>query len=153
MWKPLLVSVAISLGTGLLSALLTRGSMEAYQNMYRPPLSPPGWVFPLVWTILYVLMAIAAYLVYETDKEAKKHALALYASQLFVNATWSILFFNWNAYLLAFTWLLLLWYLVLCTAREFYAIRPLAGRLMVPYLIWLTFAAYLNFAIAIYYYA
>lgn len=150
-WKPLLISVAISLGTGVVSALITMGSMGKYKDMYKPPLAPPGWVFPVVWTILYVLMGIAAYLVYETDSEAKKQALALYTSQLFVNAVWPILFFNFNAYLLAFAWLLLLWYLVSCTVREFYSIRPAAGWLMVPYLVWVTFAAYLNLAIAVYY--
>ncbi len=149
--KPLIVSLFISLGAGALGAVLTKDSMEKYRNLYKPPFSPPGWVFPVVWTILFILMGIAAYLVYISDAPDKWVALKLYVIQLLLNVGWSVIFFRLNAYQLAFAWLLLLWYMVFLTAKEFYKINTRAGILMIPYLIWLTFAAYLNLAIALHY--
>lgn len=150
-WKALIVSLAVSLGTGLLSVLLTPNVQEDYAQLYRPPLAPPGWVFPVVWTILFVLMGIAAYLVYVSGSPQSTSALKLYFVQLLFNLGWSVLFFRWNAYLPAFLWLLILWYLVYMLIRQFGAISSLAGKLLIPYLIWLTFAAYLNLAIALHY--
>ncbi|MGI6070587.1 MAG: TspO/MBR family protein [Blautia sp.] len=150
-WKPLLVSLVISLGTGVIGGLLTFDSMKKYEGMYHPPLAPPGWVFPVVWTILYLLMGIAAYLVYLSDSEEKYSALRIYGVQLLVNMVWPLLFFRFEAYLLAFTWLILLWYLIKVTTKQFYQIDKTAGKLMVPYLLWVTFAGYLNLAIAVYY--
>lgn len=156
-WKPLLVSLGVSLGVEALSGLLTAGSMDTYAKLYKPPLAPPGWVFPVVWTILFVLMGISAYLVYVTARKNNvpssqvRSAYLWYGAQLVVNMGWSVIFFVFHAYLLAFAWLLLLWYLVFVTACKFYKISPLAGKLMIPYLLWLTFAAYLNLAIAIHY--
>lgn len=153
-WKTLITSLVISLGTGALSALITSDSMQIYKELYKPPLAPPGWLFPIVWTILYLLMGIAAYMVYESDAdyEVKKSALTSYALQLIVNAGWSVIFFNLGAYLLAFAWLVLLWILILITIRKFYDVHKQAGILMLPYLLWVTFAGYLNLAIAVYYY-
>lgn len=131
--------------------MLTSNSMEKYNRLYQPPLAPPGWVFPVVWTVLFILMGIAAYLVYISDAADKKQALILYVIQLVVNAGWSLIFFGLNAYLVAFAWLLLLWYLVFMTLKQFWSINPWAGKLLVPYLVWLTFAGYLNLAIAIHY--
>lgn len=150
-WKALVVSLAVSLGTGLLSVLLTPNIQEDYAQLYRPPLAPPGWVFPVVWTILFVLMGIASYLVYTSGNGQSTSALKLYLVQLLFNLGWSVLFFRWDAYLPAFLWLLILWYLVYCLIRQFGEISSLAGKLMIPYLIWLTFAAYLNLAIALHY--
>lgn len=148
-WKALVVSLAVSLGTGLLSVLLTPNIQEDYAQLYRPPLAPPGWVFPVVWTILFVLMGIAAYLVYTSGNGQSTSALKLYLVQLLFNLGWSVLFFRWDAYLPAFLWLLILWYLVYRLIRQFGEISSLAGKLMIPYLIWLTFAGYLNLAIAL----
>ena len=152
-WKALLISLAISLGTGGLSAALTAGSMEKYKTMYKPPLAPPGWLFPIVWTILFILMGVAAYLVYETeaDEEDKQNAYIFYGAQLIVNAAWTIIYFRFQAYIFAFAWLILLWYLILMTIRSFWKINATAGKLLLPYLLWVTFAAYLNLAIAIHY--
>ena len=149
--KPLAVSLLISLGTGALSALLTADSMRQYQELYKPPLSPSGIVFPIVWTILFILMGIAAYMVYITESPDKEPALKLYFIQLLLNLGWSIIFFRFRAYLLAFAWLLLLWYMVYLTTKEFYRVDKKAGILMISYIIWLTFAAYLNLAIALHY--
>ena len=152
-WKSLLISIAISLGAGVLSAVLSGNSMEQYEQLYKPPLSPPGWLFPIVWTILFILMGIAAYLVYksETEGERKRAALTVYAGQLLVNVGWSIIFFGGEAYLVAFAWLVLLWFLIYRTIRHFWEIDRTAGILLLPYILWVTFAGYLNLAIALYY--
>ena len=145
--KPLSVSLLISLGTGVIAGFLTSGSMEKYQEMYRPPLSPPGWVFPIVWLILYTLMGIAAYRIYM--KNPKAESLKLYLIQLAVNFLWPIIFFNLGWQLFAAAWILLLWYLVFVLIKEFARIDRGAAKLLIPYLIWLTFAAYLNIVIAL----
>jgi benzodiazapine receptor len=152
-WKALIASLAVSLATGVLAGVLTADSMEKYKKMYRPPLAPPGWLFPVVWTVLFALMGIAAYLVYtaKANEGKKKAALTIYAAQLAANFLWSIIFFQMDAYLLAFAWLILLWYLIFLTIRSFYEIEPKAGLLLIPYLLWVTFAGYLNLAIALYY--
>lgn len=149
-WKPLLISLAVSLGVGAVSGLVTADSMSTYETIYRPPLAPPGWLFPVVWTILYALMGIAAYLISQTEHEKKGRAFKLYFAQLLVNAIWPVLFFHFHAYFLAFAWLLILWYLVFLMTRQFSEISPLAGKLLLPYLVWVTFAGYLNLAIAVY---
>lgn len=150
-WKPLFISLLISFGVEIISGLLTMGSMEKYEQLYKPPLSPPGYVFPVVWTVLFLFMGIASYLVYVSDSPHREQALIAYGIQLLVNMAWSVLFFNLDAYLFAFAWLILLWYLVYKMAKRFYAIEPLAGKLMYFYLIWITFAGYLNLMIALHY--
>lgn len=152
-WKALAISLAVSLGTGFLSSLLTPNIREEYAQLYQPPLAPPGWVFPVVWTVLFLLMGLAAFVVYDADApmEEKKQALVLYGVQLLFNLGWSVLFFRWNAYLPAFLWLIILWFLVFLLVKKFGEIDELAGKLLVPYLLWLTFAAYLNLSIALYY--
>lgn len=151
-WKSLLVSLAISLGAGVLGNIAGGNSSGQYEQLYQPPLAPPGWVFPIVWTILFILMGIAAYLIYESDSPEKKEALGIYAAQLIANIGWSLIFFGLDAYLLAFAWILLLWYFIFLTWQSFRKINKTAGWLLVPYLAWVTFATYLNLAIAIHYY-
>ena len=143
----LLVSLLISLGTGVIAGFLTFGSMAQYQEMYHPPLAPPGWVFPVVWLLLYTLMGIASYRIYL--KNPKAEALKLYLIQLAVNFFWPVFFFNLGWQLFAAVWLLVLWYLVFVMIKEFARIDEGAARLMIPYLVWLTFAAYLNIVIAL----
>lgn len=148
-WKNLLISIAISVGTGILAAVLTRDSMNMYMAFVKPPLSPPAWLFPVVWTILYVLMGISAYLIYEAKgvENQKDKALSIYIFQLFFNFLWSIIFFNFKNYLLAFVVIVVLWLLILEMIGSFKCINKLASRLQIPYLIWVTFASYLNLAI------
>lgn len=148
-WKELIISIAISLGVGALSGFLTRNSMSLYQELVKPSLSPPGWVFPLVWTILFILMGISAYMIYISDSKDKEQALRIYILQLMVNFYWSLVFFNMQAYLLAFIILIILWLLILLMIRKFSEINPIAGILQIPYLLWVTFAGYLNLAIYI----
>ncbi|MBE6992909.1 MAG: tryptophan-rich sensory protein [Ruminococcaceae bacterium] len=148
-WKQLLICIAIPLAVGALSALLSGDGMAEFATVNQPPLSPPAWLFPVVWTILYTLMGIASYLVLtsgaSTDKTKK--ALAVYGIQLAVNFFWSIIFFRFSMYLFAFFWLILLWLLIIVTMVRFYRIKEPAGDLIVPYLLWVTFAGYLNFGI------
>ena len=144
-----IICVAIPLIVGAASAFLSGGGMDIFEKVIKPPLSPPGWLFPVVWTILYVLMGVASYLVYTSGKNSKDIMLALtmYGYQLAVNFFWSIFFFNFELYLFSFFWLILLWILILVTILLFYQISKSAAYLMIPYLIWVTFAGYLNFGI------
>ena len=147
-WAKLLKAIALPLAVGASSALITMDAMKSFDSLNKPPLSPPAWLFPIAWSILYVLMGIASYLVSASDKEARaKTALTVYGIQLFFNFFWSIIFFSFEAYLLAFIWLVLLWILIIVTAYLFYGINKTAGHLMIPYILWITFAGYLNFAI------
>ncbi len=147
--KTLAVCILIPLAVGLLSAFFTRGNMMLFDEIVKPPLVPPAWVFPVVWSILYVLMGIASYIVYESNapRDEIKKALAVYAAQLVVNFFWSIIFFNLRAFLFAFYWLVLLWVLVVATTVLFWQIKKAAGILLLPYLVWVTFAGYLTYAI------
>lgn len=147
--KRLIICLAIPLVVGGAAGLLTMNSMEAFEALNQPPLSPPGWLFPVVWTVLYVLMGIASYLVSVSDAPHKEKARALwtYGIQLAFNFLWPIAFFNLKWYLFAFLWLVILWILILITALRFGRIRKPAGYLLVPYLLWVAFAGYLNLGI------
>ncbi len=148
--KSYIVSVLIALGVGGLSAFATRNSMGLYRDIITPPLSPPSILFPIVWTILFLLMGISAAMVYNdtgATKSQKELALFTYALSLFVNFFWSIIFFNMRAFLFAFIWLLLLLFLIVRTIMKYYKINPIAAFLQIPYLLWVTFAGYLTFAI------
>ncbi len=148
-WKALIFSILIPLAVGWLSALFTSDSMQGFDMIIKPPLSPPSWLFPVVWTILYTLMGIASYLVYTSNapKDKVSTALTFYGIQLVVNFFWSLIFFNLEAYLFAFFWLVLLWALIVVTTILFWRINRTAGILLIPYLLWVTFAGYLNYAI------
>ena len=147
-WKTLILCIAIPLAVGGLSALFTADSMQSFQVQPSPPLSPPGWLFPIVWTILYTLMGIASYIIVVSD-QPNQEALFVYGLQLFANFFWSILFFRMELYFLAFLWLILLWILIFKTMTEFGKISLTAKRLLIPYLLWVTFAGYLNLYIAL----
>lgn len=148
-WKQLIICIAIPLLVGAVSSLLTRGEMENFGKLNQPVLSPPDWLFPVAWTILYVLMGIASYLVSVADvaEDRKGRALLLYGVQLFFNFCWSLFFFNGKFFLFSLIWLVILWILILLTIKSFSRIRSVAGWLLVPYLLWVTFAAYLNWGI------
>ncbi len=137
--------IALSQAVGILSGLLSRAGMEYFSAaVIKPPLSPPGILFPIVWTVLYALMGIGAARVYmQPDSPEKARGLNLFIAQLVVNFFWSLIFFNAQAYGPAFFWLLLLWALVALMTLSFYRVEKWAGLLQIPYLLWLTFAAYL----------
>ena len=148
-WTALIIAILIPLAVGAVSGAISSGGMASFQQIDNPPLSPPGWLFPIAWTILYNLMGISSYLVYSADAPAgqKLRALTLYGFQLAVNFFWSIIFFNFQAYLFAFVWLVFLWVLIIWTISAFSKISKSAAWLLVPYLLWVTFAGYLNYGI------
>ena len=145
--KPFLISLSISLGVGLFAGLLTSGSTDFYQEIQLPPLSPPGWIFPVVWTGLYLLMGLSSYLVWNSESPARHRALTLYGIQLGVNFLWPIFFFCLHLIFFSFLWLAFLWILLAFLTRAFLKVNKLAAYLQIPYLIWLTFAEYLNLGV------
>ena len=136
-WKKLIVSVAIPLGVGLLASFLSSDSMETFETLKKPFLSPPAWLFPVAWTILYVLMGIACYRIWVavTTNENRNRALVLYGIQLAFNFFWTLIFFNLGEYFFAFVWLVALWILIFLTnvhteANSFFAFVILASRIV-----------------------
>ena len=119
MWQKIKVygtAIAIPLAVGGLSALITKDSMDMFDKINQPFLSPPSWLFPVVWTVLYILMGISIGMIYESNngtKEDKKKAFVLYGLNLMVNFFWSIIFFNFQAFLIAFLWLILLIFIIM----------------------------------------
>ncbi len=145
-----IIAIAIPIGVGLLATLLTKDNMMIYEDLIVPELAPPAWVFPIVWTILYTLMGVSSAMVYGrrvTDTSNVRAALTSYAISLVINFGWSIIFFNANAFLLSFLWLILLLYFVIRTIIEYFRVERPAAFLQIPYAIWVAFAGYLNIAI------
>lgn len=143
----LIFALLLPLVVGGISAFITMDGMKIYKTMNKPALSPPSWVFMVAWTILYIVMGLASYfiMISKENTRLKIIALALYIIQLAMNFMWSIIFFNWGMYFFAFAWLLAMWCLVIACAFRFYGISKLAAYMFIPYILWLTFAAYLNF--------
>ena len=149
-WFQLLTIILIAELVGVLGSLLSGNTGEIYTSLIKPPLSPPGWLFGVVWPVLYLLMGIAAYLIYQAPQTLERQkATAFYWIQLFVNFLWPIVFFRFEWYWIAVVIIILLDILVSITARLFYKINKAAGYLMIPYLIWILFATCLNIGIAI----
>lgn len=150
-WKSLGISILIPLVTGGVSALLSGGMMSAYDMLRKPPLSPAGWLFPAVWTILYILMGIGSWLIYQKAKSNGEAvtALLLYGTQLLFLFVWPIIFFRLKWYFPAFVWLVALLFLIIRCIQEFGSWSRLAAGLMIPYLIWVIFAGYLNLGVLI----
>lgn len=143
-YKYIILNISISLGIGLLSALCTMNSMTLYQKINRPKIAPPGFIFPIVWTVLYVLMGLSSYLIHRSN-DNKESALILYYFQLILNFAWPLTFFNYQNFLLALAILIALNISVIILIRLFYKIKALAAYLLLPYLGWILFALYLNF--------
>ena len=147
-WKSLVVLLLTTLGAGALVGFLTQRDPSFYQNLAKPAFAPPGWVFPVAWTLLYAAMAVSMWLVLRKKGQDRFLLLGLYAAQLAVNLTWPFLFFMQKALGLAFFWLVLLWMLAAVMLGQFYRQSKAAGWFLVPYQLWLTFAGVLNFTIA-----
>ena len=130
---------------GALVGLIISGYMN-YGDMVKPPLSPPSYIFPIVWTILYILMGIS-YFIATKDKENDKELNQIYILQLLVNFFWPIIFFILKMYFTAFFWIILLIILVIIMIKELLKINKISGYLQIPYLMWLLFATYLNIGI------
>ena len=144
---PIVVGAVLTLLAGGISALFTASSMDIYPILKQPPLSPPGILFPIVWSVLYALTGAAAGLVYFRAGSFHNTAMRLYLLQLLFNVLWPVWFFNFRWFGFAFLWLVILWILIILTTYRFFKIVPLAGWLMIPYLLWVTFAAYLNLGV------
>jgi tryptophan-rich sensory protein len=144
---PYSVAIAIPMTIGLLSAALTKDSMSVYEELNSPPLSPPPMIFPIVWTILFVLMGISSAMVYvdrDRNPDAAKKGLIWYAVSLVLNLSWSIVFFNLQAAFIALLVLIALLYTVIRTILEYRKVKPIAAYLQIPYALWIAFAGYLN---------
>ena len=145
--KPYVISILLALTVGGLSALATANNMDIYDKINTPPLSPSGWLFPVVWTILFILMGVSAAIIYTSRSKQKDDALFVYAVSLVLNFSWSIFFFNMLSFKVSFIILIALWLSIIITIIKYYKIKPIAAWLQLPYLLWVTFAGYLNFAI------
>lgn len=148
-WKVYGFWILLSELAGVLAGLISRGGMQAYMTMVeKPALTPPPIVFPIVWTVLYALMGIGAARIYLSPESPERNrGLTVFITQLIVNFFWPLFFFNLQAFGFALIWLVILWLLVLYMILTFYKTDKLAALLQIPYLIWLTFAAYLNLGV------
>lgn len=147
--KSLIISIIIPLFVGSVSSFLSHHQMNLYKKLNLPPLAPPGALFPVVWTILFILMGISSYFIYVSSHPRRENAIILYAFQLFINFCWPLFFFNLHNYFLALVILLVLLILVVTMMFRFYQIKPISCYLNIPYLIWICFALYLNFFVFI----
>ncbi|MCX6953850.1 MAG: tryptophan-rich sensory protein [Verrucomicrobia bacterium] len=139
--------LTLALVASAIGAVASIRAAAFYQELARPSWAPPGQVFGPVWTALYLMMGVASWLVWGERAALSRRALALYGVQLAVNALWSWLFFAWHQGLWAFVDIVVLWLLIVATVAAFWRIRPLAGALLLPYLLWVTFASFLAFTV------
>ncbi|MGN1411731.1 MAG: TspO/MBR family protein [Oscillospiraceae bacterium] len=146
--KSLILNIIIPLAVGAVSSLLTFKNMNIYDIIKLPLLAPPKILFPIVWTILYILMGVSSYRVCNSNGN-KTLALKLYILQLFFNFCWSLIFFNARWFLTSFIWLATMWILIAVMIFEFKKLDKLSAKLQIPYLVWVTFAGYLNLSIYI----
>ena len=144
--KKLFISILIPVGLGTIVGLIT-SSFSNYSSYNMPSFAPPAIVFPIVWTILYILMGISSYIISESNSYKKRKALSLYRIQLIINLLWSFIFFVFNLNTLAFIWIILLIIVVTLMIKEFLTINKTAGYFQIPYLLWLMFASILNLSI------
>ena len=140
-----IIFMIIPIATGLLASYVTSDNMMLYENIIKPPFAPPAIVFPIVWSVLYILMGVSSYLIYLNTN--RYGLLFTYFLSLFVNFFWPIIFFNWQEFGFAFIWILLLWLLIIFTIIDYLKASKIAAILQIPYLLWVTFAAILNFSI------
>lgn len=146
-WK-FVISIVVSLSAGAIGGIFTSSAIPTwYATLTKPSFNPPNWLFGPAWTVLYILMGIALYLVWTSDKEKKKITYIVFFIQLVLNALWSIVFFGAHQTGWAFFEIVLLWLAILATIIAFYRISKPAAYLLIPYILWVTFAAILNFSI------
>lgn len=148
-WLPLMSWLAVCYGVSAVGAAVTMYAVETwYQGLVKPALSPPDWVFGPVWTVLYGLMALAVWLVWTSeDSVTRRRAIVWFCAQLAANLMWSFVFFGAQRPELGVMDIMVLWALIVATMVFFFKVNRTAGWLMVPYLAWVTFAGYLNWAI------
>jgi tryptophan-rich sensory protein len=148
-WK-LFISILVPFIASTIGSLFTASSVSTwYLTLNKPVFNPPGWIFGPVWTLLYLLMGIALYLVWIDKAKNKEKAYWLFGIQLGLNALWSILFFGLKNPLFAFIEIILLWIAILMTIIYFYKINKKTIYLLLPYILWVSFASVLNFSLMI----
>ncbi|MBS6643203.1 MAG: tryptophan-rich sensory protein [Clostridiaceae bacterium] len=148
--KRLIICLAIPLAVGAVSGFITRNSMAVFRQLKKPPFSPPGWIFPIVWTILFIMMGFASYLILAANYTRQRtKALTAYIAQLAVNFFWPIFFFKFKWFSFSFFWLILLWVFIIVTIKYFYNVSQKAAYFLIPYIIWISYAGYLNLFISI----
>ncbi len=145
-WKRLIIITVITFIVGSFFSLVTMNNMDTFKELVKP-INVPGILFPIVWSILYLLMSVSCYLITESKDKNKDSAILIYAIQLIINSVWSLIFFGFGAYLFAFIWLLLLLALIIVMIVRFYNIDKRAAYLNIPYVLWVIFAGYLNLGI------
>lgn len=145
--KTLVLAILFPLSAGLLSSLFTIENMNIYDRIYKPSIAPPGIVFPIVWTLLFILMGIASYFVYLSESPYRENALKAYGIQLIINFLFNIIFFNLNEFFFAFLWTILLLFVNIIMIQLFYRCDKRAGYLLIPYILWDAFAILLSFCV------
>lgn len=145
-WKKLIIIIFLTFVIGSFFSLFTMNNMETFKELTKP-INVPGILFPIIWSILYLLMAISCYIITESKDENKKRATIIYVIQLFINSLWSLIFFGFSNYLLSFIWIIILLISVTVMIVAFYKISKVSGLLQIPYVIWILFAGYLNLGI------
>lgn len=148
-FKKLIKNISIPILVGVISGLLTKNGVEYFsQNAVKPFFTPPDWLFPIAWTVLYILMGIASYLVDVGDISSfRSKGLLLFYIQLAFNFTWSFIFFNAQAYFTSLVWIIAMLGLIIATTVNFYKVNKISAYLMMPYIIWVCFATVLNFGV------
>lgn len=145
--KKLIFYILITYLISVLPSIFVFKSMSTYNTLNKPPLSPPSVVFPIAWSILYLLMGISIYIIMQSKNKLKENARLIYFIQLVINALWTPIFFGLKEYFFAFLWILMLIVLVITMILTFYKISKKAAYIQIPYLLWLLFASYLNFGV------
>ncbi|MFI3252166.1 MAG: TspO/MBR family protein [bacterium] len=144
--RKIIIAFSVVIIVWLLSGILTMNSMDVYEQLNKPYLNPPGYIFAIVWPILYLLMGLSFYLILISDLD-NKESINIFILQLLFNFFWPILFFLFDFYLFSSAWLLVLIILIGYTMYQFYKINKVSSLLLIPYFIWCIFALYLNFSI------
>ena len=153
-WDPatvvtLVICIAIPILVGVFASFLTQNAMVRFNSMNKPPLAPPAWLFPVAWTILYILMGVSSFFILYSENEAHYVGLVLYVAQLLFNFVWSLIFFRFEAYSFAALWLIVLLSLIIALIVGVARYSKPAMIMLIPYAAWCCFALYLNIGIAI----
>lgn len=145
-WKKLIIITIVTFIVGSFFSFFTMNNMDTFKELNKP-INVPGIIFPIVWSILYLLMSISLYIVLEKDNKDKQKAIISYIVQLIINSLWSLIFFGFEAYLFSFIWIILLLISVVVMIINFYKVNKTAAYLQIPYVLWIIFAGYLNLGI------
>lgn len=145
-WKRLITIIVITFVVGSFFSLFTMNNMDTFNELEKP-VNVPAILFPIVWSVLYTLMGVSCYVIYQSDDKSRKNALLWYIIQLVINSLWSLIFFGFEAYLFSFVWIILLLISVIIMIINFYKVDKRAAYLQIPYLLWIIFASYLNLGI------